>query len=208
MLATFVRRVAPLAALVTSLGISPVAAAYPGSGGFHGGAGFHGGTSFHGGTNFHGGAHYGYAQGGGWHGWGWRGGYYGWGFCCAGLWLWSLPWYYTTYWWGGVPYYYADSYYYVWNATSGRYEAVRPPAGLANAPATPVSIELFMYPKAGQTAEQQAKDRYECHRWAADQTGFDPTRAGGGADADSAAKRADYVRAQGACLEGRDYSVK
>lgn len=37
--------------------------------------------------------------------------------------------------------------------------------------------ELFIYPNDGQSAEQQQKDRYECHVWAAEQTGFDPTRA-------------------------------
>ena len=37
--------------------------------------------------------------------------------------------------------------------------------------------ELFIYPKDGQSAEQQQKDRYECHVWAAEQTGFDPSRA-------------------------------
>ena len=66
-----------------------------------------------------------------------------------------------------------------------------------------------MYPKGGQSVEQQAKDRYECHRWAADQTGFDPTHADGGVAANAAtAKRADYLRADGACLEGRNYSVR
>jgi len=35
--------------------------------------------------------------------------------------------------------------------------------------------DLFIYPKEGQSEEQQKKDRYECHLWAAEQTGFDPT---------------------------------
>ncbi|MEX1317689.1 MAG: glycine zipper family protein, partial [Synechococcaceae cyanobacterium] len=42
-----------------------------------------------------------------------------------------------------------------------------PPGALAQ--------ELFIYPAAGQSAEQQRKDRLECHLWATDQTGFDPT---------------------------------
>jgi hypothetical protein len=66
-----------------------------------------------------------------------------------------------------------------------------------------------MYPRSGQSAEQQARDRYECHRWAADQTGFDPTRPDGGvAVGDARAKRSEYFRAMTACLEGRGYSVK
>jgi hypothetical protein len=127
-----------------------------------------------------------------------------------GLFLGALPWYYSTYWWDGVPYYYADNAYYLWNGNVGQYEQVPPPAGLVDqAQQAPAPSELFMYPKAGQTAEQQARDRYECHRWAADQTGFDPTQAAGGAPAGTAvAKREEYLRADAACLEGRNYSVK
>ncbi len=36
---------------------------------------------------------------------------------------------------------------------------------------------LFVYPSQGQSQEQQSRDRYECHLWAVQQTGFDPTRA-------------------------------
>jgi len=61
-----------------------------------------------------------------------------------------------------------------------------------------------VYPKNGQTEEQQGKDKFECHRWAAGQTGFDPTQATGAAPG----KRSDYFRAQAACLEGRGYTVK
>ncbi len=32
----------------------------------------------------------------------------------------------------------------------------------------------FLYPKKGQSAEQQSTDKYECHQWAVEQTGFDP----------------------------------
>jgi hypothetical protein len=37
--------------------------------------------------------------------------------------------------------------------------------------------ELFIYPNKGQSAEQQSRDRYDCHTWAVQQTGVDPTRA-------------------------------
>ncbi|MEZ5728547.1 MAG: hypothetical protein R3E48_11385 [Burkholderiaceae bacterium] len=36
-----------------------------------------------------------------------------------------------------------------------------------------VSVEVFAYPKAGQSAEQQRKDRYECHLWAVRETGVE-----------------------------------
>jgi hypothetical protein len=35
--------------------------------------------------------------------------------------------------------------------------------------------DIFIYPKKGQSAEQQSKDRFECHSWAVQQTGFDPS---------------------------------
>jgi hypothetical protein len=37
--------------------------------------------------------------------------------------------------------------------------------------------DVFMYPARGQGQQQQDRDRYECHSWAAGQTGFDPSRA-------------------------------
>jgi YMGG-like Gly-zipper len=36
---------------------------------------------------------------------------------------------------------------------------------------------LYVYPLKKQSSEQQDKDRYECHSWAVQQTGFDPSRA-------------------------------
>ena len=35
--------------------------------------------------------------------------------------------------------------------------------------------DFFIYPNKGQSAQQQSQDRYECHVWAANQSGFDPT---------------------------------
>jgi hypothetical protein len=36
--------------------------------------------------------------------------------------------------------------------------------------------DMFAYPAKGQSQAQQNKDRYECHSWAVQQTGFDPSR--------------------------------
>jgi len=119
-----------------------------------------------------------------------------------------LPEFYTTVWFGGVPYYYANDAYYVWRDADRGYEVVEPPAEAA-ATEPPPPEDVFMYPRSGQGPEQQARDRYECHRWAADQTGFDPTRVEGGVGTGEArAKRGEYFRAMTACLEGRGYSVK
>jgi hypothetical protein len=65
---------------------------------------------------------------------------------------------------------------------------------------------LIAYPKNGQTADQQGKDKFECHQWAAGQTGYDPTL--GTPAAAPTDKRSDYMRAQAACLEGRGYAVE
>src|SRR5262245_23360224 len=35
----------------------------------------------------------------------------------------------------------------------------------------------FYYPSRGQSQQQQQQDRQECHTWAVQQVGFDPTRA-------------------------------
>jgi len=36
--------------------------------------------------------------------------------------------------------------------------------------------DVIIYPAKGQSPEQQNRDRYECHTWAVQQTGFDPTK--------------------------------
>lgn len=200
-------------------------------GGGHGGGG-HGGGGY-GGAGHGGGArgysgNYGGRMGayGGRYG-GLRGGYGyygggGWGLLGYGLFFGALPLYYSTLWWNNVPYYYADANYYAWNAAAGEYETVRPPPEVESqaGPQEPTAADLFVYPKNDQNADQQARDRYECHRWATDQSGFDPTQPGGvpaavsGPEAGSSAAatapttRQNYLRAQTACLEARGYSVK
>ena len=128
-----------------------------------------------------------------------------------------LPPYFTTVRFGGLQYYYANDTYYLFSQQARGFQVVEPPAGIeAGSPppagaaaAPPDGDSVFVYPRNGQSPEQQATDRYECHRWAAEQTGFDPTREGGGvAPAAVAAKRADYGRADNACLEGRGYTVR
>jgi hypothetical protein len=201
---------------VTLLAGTPAFAQHGGGG--RGGGGGHGGGGWHGGGGgWHGGGWHGGGWRGGWHGgFGWGGGWgWGWGLGGLGLGLYfaTLPYYYSTYWWGGVPYYYADNNYYIWNSGVGQYQTVAPPAEVLNqaggqAPGPGQAAgpsELIAYPKNGQSEEQLGKDKFECHRWAVGQTGFDATQAGGGS---ASAKRSDYSRAQAACLEGRGYSVK
>jgi hypothetical protein len=137
-----------------------------------------------------------------------------------------LPAFYTTVWFAGVPYYYANDTYYQWVPAQNQYEVVAPP-GSENAaqfqadpgqppgpppgqsPQPTSGDNLFIYPKNGQDEQQQANDKYECHKWANQQSGFDPTQAGGGVPPEqNASAHAAYDRAMGACLEGRGYTVK
>jgi hypothetical protein len=46
--------------------------------------------------------------------------------------------------------------------------------------AAPPPQRIFVYPSNGQTPEQTERDRYECHVWAVEQTGVDPSRANAG----------------------------
>jgi hypothetical protein len=43
-------------------------------------------------------------------------------------------------------------------------------------PIVNAQTDMFIYPGKGQNQAQQDKDRYECHSWAVQQTGFDPSR--------------------------------
>lgn len=161
-----------------------------------------------------GGWHGGYWHGGYWHGgWGWRGGYWhpwypGLGLG-LGLYFATLPAYYSTYYYGGVPYFYAGNTFYSWDAGRSQYVTVAPPdsllRGVPSGHATGQQSDVIAYPKNGQSQEQLGRDKFECHKWAVGQTGFDPTQAGGGA---APGRRDEYFRAQSACLEGRGYSVK
>ena len=40
--------------------------------------------------------------------------------------------------------------------------------------------QMYIYPAKGQSPQQQDKDRYECHTWAVQQSGFDPGSANPG----------------------------
>jgi uncharacterized protein DUF6515 len=127
----------------------------------------------------------------------------------VGLVIGTLPPYYSTVWIGGVPYYYADNVYYSWQPDQNGYTVIDPPdnADAPTAPPNSAQMDLIIYPKNGQSKEQQAADQYECHNWAKGQTGFDPTQPGGGAPGNSDVNRSNYNRAMSACLQARGYQV-
>jgi len=128
-----------------------------------------------------------------------------------GLFVPYLPAYYTTFWFGGTRYFMADETYYLYDPVRRGYIVTRSPYGgdrdldddEGDRDQVSSSAELYIYPMRGQSESQQAEDRYQCHRWAADQVHYDPTES-----EYRAAERAEYDRAMAACLTGRGYSVK
>ena len=76
-----------------------------------------------------------------------------------------LPPYYSTVWFGGNPYYYADNVYYTWQPDQSGYAVVDPPEN-ADQPSPPPDAppptgaqqDLIVYPKSGQSKDQQAAD--------------------------------------------------
>ncbi len=126
----------------------------------------------------------------------------------------ALPPYCSTVWIGGIPYYYADNVYYNWQPDQNGYAVVDPPDNAdqptapPDGPQTSAQNNLIIYPKNGQSKDQQAADQYECNNWAKGQTGFDPTQpAGGVSGGDVDRIRNNYDRAMSACLQGRGYQV-
>jgi hypothetical protein len=46
---------------------------------------------------------------------------------------------------------------------------------MATLPLSVFAQNLMIYPAQGQSADQQSKDRSECHTWAVQQSGYDPS---------------------------------
>ena len=90
--------------------------------------------------------------------------------------------------------------YYTYNPSYEGYVATDPPPVADSNPgaegAAASAGEIYMYPKNGQSEEQQAKDKAECQQWATQQAG------------QVAQNGSDYQRAMSACVEGRGYSAK
>ena len=74
----------------------------------------------------------------------------------------------------------------------------------ASTAAAPQSTKVIAYPRNAQSAEQQARDHYECYQFGVAQSGFDPVRSG----AISVEQQSTFERAQNACFEGRGYTVR
>ncbi|HWL62809.1 MAG TPA: DUF6515 family protein [Steroidobacteraceae bacterium] len=124
-----------------------------------------------------------------------------------GLFVTTLPGSYTSFWYDSTRYYYSDYHYYTYEPARRGYVVVRSPYGddydYAAGDAEEPAQDLYVYPAQGQSEQQQADDRYECHRWAVSETDYDPID-----DEYDAALREDYLRAITACLTGRGYTVR
>ena len=118
----------------------------------------------------------------------------------------TLPAFATAITLGGIGYWYANGVYYREYAGGGYTVVPSPVVGAPDSTSSTVP-RTYVYPNKGQSAETQANDEYECYRWAASQTGYDPTAAATGQSTVST-ERSDYLRAQTACLEGRGYTVR
>jgi hypothetical protein len=81
-------------------------------------------------------------------------------------------------------------------ASDGSAAAVSPATGDGGTAGAGAAGQIFMYPKNGQSAEQQASDKAECQRWASEQAG------------QVSQNGSDYNRAMVACVEGRGYSAR
>lgn len=119
-----------------------------------------------------------------------------------------LPYGYVSFALASGYYFFGAGSYYRWDPMYREYVVVERPRDAAEverkAVATPEqSTQVYAYPKNGQGEAQADRDRYDCHSWAVEQSGFDPSEP-----ADRSDLIPDYRRAMTACLEGRGYSVQ
>ncbi len=99
-----------------------------------------------------------------------------------------------------------NSTWFLWNDRRTEYVVVREPDGAQDAmiaASETTSGDIFVYPAEGQSEEQRDRDRYDCHLWASEQTGFSPESG-----VPNPTKASEYRRAISACLEGRGYTIK
>ena len=95
------------------------------------------------------------------------------------------PYGYVSFMVGDGRYFFGGGNYYLWEPRVREYVVVDPPRGAEEprrSAAPETSTQVFAYPKQGQGEEQADRDRYDCHLWAVQQSGFDPanraTRSG------------------------------
>jgi len=85
------------------------------------------------------------------------------------------------------------------------------------------TLEVFVFPSAGQAADQQSKDESECYSWATSNSGSDPfdlqkqseqqaqqqAKEQGAAQQQATAEQVgNFQKAFSVCLEAKEYMVK
>ncbi|NNB17658.1 DUF6515 family protein [Pseudomonas fragi] len=113
-----------------------------------------------------------------------------------------LPDYAREVWFGSTLMFLAAGAYYAYQPATRDYVVVEPPA--ANLQPVSNNYEMVAYPMNGQSPAQIGQDRYDCYRWAVEQSGFDPAKA---TYAPAAQVVQAYRQAQGSCLSSRGYQV-
>lgn len=117
-----------------------------------------------------------------------------------------LPDYAREVWIGSTLMFLAAGAYYAYQPATQDYIVMPPPTNLPQPAPQPVSngYDVVAYPVNGQSPGQIDQDRYDCYRWAVDQSGFDPAQV---TYAPSPAVVQTYRQAQGNCLGSRGYQI-
>lgn len=106
-------------------------------------------------------------------------------------------------WIGDQRYYLARDTWFLASGSDARYIPVPAPREIQMAGAD--MFDVIAYPINDQTLRQQQQDHGLCHRWAIDQSGFNPMNT---LEPPSRAQTGTYRRALAACLAGHHYSVQ
>ena len=114
-----------------------------------------------------------------------------------------LPDYAREVWFGSTLMFLAAGAYYAYQPATRDYIVVQPPANYQQ-PASN-DYEMVADPINGQSPAQIGQDRYDCYRWAVEQSGFDPAKA---TYAPAPQVVQTYRQAQGSCLSSRGYQVR
>lgn len=117
-----------------------------------------------------------------------------------------LPDYAREVWVGSALFFLAAGSYYTYEATTQQYVVVQAPTAIPAPAPQPQGngYDVVAYPANGQTPQQIDQDRYDCYRWAVQQSGFDPAAV---TYAPSPQVVQTYRQAQGNCLNSRGYQV-
>ena len=120
-----------------------------------------------------------------------------------------LPPFYTTVWFGGSPYYYADQTYYAWRPERREYVVTQPPRSNRTGRTIPAATRSSCTRRTDRARSSSRRIATNATPGPCSRAASIPrARAAVSRDSEIESKRADYRRAEGACLEGRGYSVK